>query len=54
MTIRRFQHLVKQTDFRIEVMELVPIRSLAAFHNRVTREFTTAIVRCQLRRTDQA
>lgn len=54
MTIRRFQDLVKRTAFEIEVMELVPIRSFAALHNRFTREFTTAIVRCQLRRMEQA
>ena len=48
MTIRRFEKLVEASPFRIVRMELVPIRRLRYVHNRWTREFTTAIVRCRL------
>jgi SAM-dependent methyltransferase len=50
MSIRRFLNLVQQTRFATEELGLVPIRRLAGFHNRLTREFTTAFVRCRLRR----
>ena len=49
MTIARFERLVKESDFDLERLEAVPIRRLARFHNRLTREFTSAIVRCTLR-----
>jgi hypothetical protein len=48
MTIRRFEHLVWESDFRIEFLETVPIRALRIVHNRLTREWTTSIVRCKL------
>ena len=48
MTIFRFEELVKQSPFRFDFLETVPIRRLRPFHNRLTREFTTAIVRCKL------
>jgi SAM-dependent methyltransferase len=48
MTIRRFEGLVEASPFRIEVLEPVPIRKLRLLHNQVTREFTTAVVRCLL------
>jgi SAM-dependent methyltransferase len=48
MTIRRFERLVEASPFRFDWMEPVPIRKLAPFHNRLSREFTTAIVRCRL------
>ena len=48
MTIGKFEKLVGSSDFRIEKLELVPIRKLRPFANRLTREFTTAIVRCKL------
>ena len=51
MTIRRFAELVQASHFRLTSLELVPIRKLRLFHNRLTREFTTAIVRCQLTKT---
>lgn len=54
MSISRFVGIVRQTRFEIENIELVPIRRLAWLHNRVTREFTTAIVRCRLRRAVDA
>lgn len=50
MTVRRFLELVKDSPFEIERFELVPIRRLKPLHNRFTREFFTAIVRCQLRK----
>src|SRR5207249_7765599 len=48
MTIRRFERLAKQSPFVIDFLEAVPIRRLRLLHNRLTREFTTAIVRCKL------
>ena len=48
MTIRRFRHLVSESDFRFHEFEAVPIRKLRVLANRLTREFTTAIVRCKL------
>lgn len=48
MTIRRFEHLVAQSPFRLEYLETVPIRASRRFHNHFTREFLTAIVRCKL------
>jgi len=48
MTIGRFERLVAASRFRIEKLEPVPIRRLAPVHNSLTREFTTAIVRCKL------
>lgn len=48
MTISRFERIVRNSPFRAERLELVPIRRLAPFANRLTREFTTAVVRCTL------
>ncbi|HYL79090.1 MAG TPA: class I SAM-dependent methyltransferase [Bryobacteraceae bacterium] len=48
MTIRRFEQMVKNSPFVIETLETVPIRRLRPIHNRLTREFTTAVVRCRL------
>jgi SAM-dependent methyltransferase len=48
MTIARFEKLAKQSPFVIDFLEAVPIRRLRLLHNRLTREFTTAIVRCKL------
>lgn len=48
MTIRRFERLIEASDFRFESFEAVPIRRLHRLSNRLTREFTTAIVRCRL------
>jgi len=49
MTVRRFERLVYESPFHAEWLELVPIRRLAAIHCRLTREFTTSVVRCRLR-----
>ena len=48
MTVRRFEKLVAESDFRFDTFETVPIRKLKPIANRMTREFTTAIVRCKL------
>jgi SAM-dependent methyltransferase len=48
MTIKRFERLVETSPFHVEGLETVPIRSTRIFHNRVTREFLTAVVRCKL------
>jgi SAM-dependent methyltransferase len=48
MTIARFERLVSASEFRVETLEAVPIRKLRAVHCRITREFTTAIVRTKL------
>jgi SAM-dependent methyltransferase len=48
MTIRRFIALVEASPLRFASFELLPIRPLRLLANRVTREFTTAAVRCAL------
>jgi SAM-dependent methyltransferase len=48
MTIARFERLVSASKFRFEALETVPIRALRSLHCRLTREFTTAIVRSKL------
>jgi SAM-dependent methyltransferase len=48
MTIGRFEALVEDSPFELASLELVPIRKLRRFHNRLTREFFTAVVRCRL------
>jgi SAM-dependent methyltransferase len=48
MTIRRFEKLVAESDFRIDKFELVPIRGFRFLRNRWLREFGTAVVRCTL------
>jgi SAM-dependent methyltransferase len=50
MTIARFEQIVRQTDFRVVAIELIPIRRLRYLHCRLTREFTTSCVRCELER----
>lgn len=49
MTIRKFAHLVAHSGFQASY-EMVPIREfgLRFLHNRLTREFTTSIVRGKL------
>jgi hypothetical protein len=48
MTVRRWEKLIEQSDFRLDRYELVPIRRLRRFHNRITREFFTSIIRARL------
>jgi SAM-dependent methyltransferase len=56
MTIRKFEGLIEGSAFKLATLELVPIRNLRRFHSQLTREFTTAIVRCRLviRRTENS
>ncbi len=48
MTVRRFEELIRQSDFQVTDFETVPIKKLRFLANGLTREFTTAIVRCRL------
>ena len=48
MTIAKFEALVRASDFREASITPVPIRKLRLFHNSLTREFTTAVIKCQL------
>ena len=48
MTIHKFEELVESSPFQFANLELIPIRKLRPFHNRLTRELTTAVVRCRL------
>jgi SAM-dependent methyltransferase len=48
MTIRKFEKLIASSPFELTSLELVPIRRLQILQSRLTREFTTAIVRCRL------
>jgi SAM-dependent methyltransferase len=48
MTVRRFERLIAASPFRAEDFEAVPIKRLRRFANRLTREFTTSVVRCRL------
>ena len=48
MTIKRFIRLVEASPLRFDILELVPIRKLRYLHNRLTREFTTSVVRFRL------
>jgi len=50
MTIRRFEQLVASSPLRLEHMDAIPIRPVRKLHNRLTREFFTAVVRCKLTR----
>jgi SAM-dependent methyltransferase len=48
MTIGRFERLVTNSPFHLDRLETIPIRAARSFHNRLTREFFTAVVRCRL------
>jgi SAM-dependent methyltransferase len=50
MTIHRFEEILGRSPFAVEQLEFIPIRRMKALHNRLTREFLTAIVRCRLRK----
>src|SRR6476469_403109 len=53
MTVHRFIRTVEESSpFRFEKFEAVPIRALKPITNRLTREFTTSIVRCVLELKD--
>jgi len=48
LTIKHFEEIVMQSDFRFASFEATPIRKLRSLQNRLTREFTTAVVKCKL------
>jgi SAM-dependent methyltransferase len=48
MTIAEFEKLTAGSPLKLAGLELVPIGKLRRFSNRLTREFTTAVVRCRL------
>lgn len=48
ITIRKFERLIASSDFCLVDVEAVPIQKLKPVHNRLTREFTTALVRGEL------
>jgi SAM-dependent methyltransferase len=48
LTIEKFEKLIADSPLKFASLELVPIKKLRRLHNRFTREFTTAIVRCRL------
>jgi SAM-dependent methyltransferase len=48
MTVARFEELVRASKFRKASITPVPIRKLRLFYTPLTREFTTAVVKCQL------
>lgn len=50
MTIARFERIVSASKFRLEALQLMPIRVLRHIHCRLTREFTTSVVRIKLGR----
>jgi SAM-dependent methyltransferase len=52
MTIRRFERLIADSPFQLSELDLVPIRKFKPVHNRLTREFTTALVRCRMVKRD--
>jgi len=48
LLLRRFKRLVDQSPFRADGFRTVPIRAARFAANRLTREFTTAVVQCRL------
>lgn len=48
LTISRFEKIVAESDFQFADFRAVPIRKLRPIANRLTREFTTAVVKCKL------
>jgi SAM-dependent methyltransferase len=48
MSIREFERTVEESPFQFASLDAVPIRKLRRLHNRWTREFTSAVVRCRL------
>jgi SAM-dependent methyltransferase len=54
MTISRFEKIVSQSRFQLRDYELTPIRKLKRLHNRITREFTTSVIRCRLEKRAKA
>lgn len=53
MTIARFEYLLRESSFLVNSFETRPIRKLRLLHNRLTREFTTSVVRCKLTKANR-
>ncbi len=49
MTLARFERLVAECGITVEKVQEVPIRVARAFHNRLTREFLTSVIRYRLK-----
>jgi len=50
MSIARFERMAAESAFDVENIQAVPIRKLRPVHCKLTREWTTAIVRARLRK----
>jgi SAM-dependent methyltransferase len=48
MTVRRFEELVKRSEFRFKYLKTTPIRKAKLFFSPLSREFLTAFVWCKL------
>jgi SAM-dependent methyltransferase len=48
ITIKQFERYIAESPFKFNKFEAVPIKKFKPIHNRLTREFTTSIVRCEL------
>lgn len=51
LSIRHLLRIIHQSPFEVERQNLVPIRPLAWAQNPLTREFTTSVVQCILRKS---
>lgn len=49
MTLRRWERLVRESDFEFMSYELIPIRAMKRFHMPLTRELFTSFIRAKLR-----
>lgn len=54
LSIKRMLGIIEASDLRVERLHLVPIRPLRWAHNRLTRELTTSVVQCILRKAHAA
>ncbi|MFL5606155.1 MAG: class I SAM-dependent methyltransferase [Gemmatimonadaceae bacterium] len=54
MTIARFERMIRRSRFLVQRLEAVPIRRKKLLGTRLTREFTTSIVRCVLERPSRS
>jgi hypothetical protein len=48
MTISKFERIVRESPFRFEFLEVVPIRGVSLLKSTVLREIGSSIVRCKL------
>ena len=48
MSIARFERVIESSPLKFAALDILPIRKLRWLHNRLTREFTTAVIRCRL------